>query len=524
MKAIGERARQWRPGDLAHGILTLSPDARATIAVFIVATLLRLNHLGLPQDNYDEGVYLASLRALANGHALFTEVYSAQPPGFLLMLYPSYLLLGKTLLAARLGVMLYSLIGLAAMWWLGKILGGPRAGLVALALLAFDPQYLTLSRAVQAEAPALAFAVLAVALAASTRFQPNRNRALLAGVAFGVSLLIKLFTIPAVIPLVCFLAMPTFGGIARQALPHRALPSRADLTAAWRVGRGPLLAFLIGIFLALVVGLLPFLSHAGLVWQQVIGLHLAATSALVSDRSHNLGLFLAVWWELPLVLAGLMSAYLGWRRMCWEPMILVAWGLACLLVLAVQTPLFDHHLVLFVPPFIAAVALLPALVPLPKQRGIPRWLRSPGMQRAVSGILIVLLLISMGKSIGQEVAETQHPPVAFAQVADDIQLLTQPDDLVVTDDQIIVDLADRAVPPALVDTSLVRISSGQLTTAQIIAAASDPRVTAVLWYSGRFDTLPGWRVWVTGHFIRAVDYGNGRALYVRTALPPSPVG
>lgn len=524
METLAMRVRQWRPGDTARSLLAMSPDARAALAVFVVATLLRLNHLGLPYDNYDEGVYLASLRSLASGHALFTEVYSAQPPGFLLLLYPAYVLFGHSLLAARLGVMLTSLVGLAGMWWLGKLLGGPRAGLIALAIFAFDPLYLTLSRAVQAEAPALAFAVLAVALAASVRYQPNRNRAILAGMVFGLSLLIKLFTIPAVIPILCFLGMPAWGGLIRQGLAQRTMPTRAALVVAWRAGREPLLLFLAGAVVTISLVLLPFIGHAGLVWNQVIGLHIAATGSAVSDRSKNLGLFLAVWWELPLVLAGLFAAYLGRLRGIWEPIILAAWGIACLVVLAVQTPLFDHHLVLFVPPFVAAVALLPALVPLPKKRGFPRWLRDPGTQRAVTGIVVIVLLLAMSKSIGQEVAETQHLPSAFAQVAGDLQLFTQPDDLVVTDDQIIVDLADRAVPPALVDTSLVRITSGQLTTAQAITAASDPRVTAVLWYSGRFGHLPGWRAWVTSHFIRAVDYGNGRALYVRTAAPPVPVG
>jgi hypothetical protein len=112
------------------------------------------------------------------------------------------------------------------------------------------------------------------------------------------------------------------------------------------------------------------------------------------------------------------------------------------------------------------------------------------------------------------------PPVNAAQisqVASDLQRLTTPRQQIITDDQYIAALANRDVPPELVDTSDVRITTGYLTTGQVIAIAEQPQVGAVLFYTGRLDQLPGLRAWVAQHFRLARSYGGGQDLYLRAA-------
>jgi hypothetical protein len=103
----------------------------------------------------------------------------------------------------------------------------------------------------------------------------------------------------------------------------------------------------------------------------------------------------------------------------------------------------------------------------------------------------------------------------IAQVADDLQQLTRPQQQVITDDQYIAALAHRDVPPELVDTSNVRIATGYLTAQQVITQARQPQVGAVLFYTGRLDELPGVRAWVEQHFHLARGYGKGQDLYLR---------
>jgi 4-amino-4-deoxy-L-arabinose transferase-like glycosyltransferase len=530
-------------------------DTWLALGVLVAGIFLRLNNLGLPVDNYDEGVYVSSLRSLATGHTLYAQVYCGQPPLFLLLLLPWYRLFGLTLAAARLGVVAYSLIGQGAMWWLGWQLGGRRVGLIALTLLAFDPLYLAQSRSVQAEAPALAFSILAVALAAHARRKPDLRYAALCGVALGVGFMIKLFVVPAIIPIGAFLLAPMWHDLVAESLAQRQWPTRARLNEPLRAS-WPTVAASVGAFLAVV--LLAFFSQPdrGAEWAQVIGLHAHATGALANQRGNNLHLFLGIWWEIPLCAAGTLAGIWGWQRGQWTATVIALWGAACIIVLALQTPLFDHHLALLPPAFIPGAALLPGLIvphphpaPTPPQRrgSAPRIARAsvrslqPGravlfaprdksprgpflarlsLPHIVSGWLALLLLIAFGKSLGQEIAAQRSLPTGLLQAASGVQFYTLPDDQIVTDDQTIAVFANREVPAALVDTSTVRITSGALTTQQVIAAASNPRVVAILWYSGRFALLPGLKTWVQRHFVLAIDYGSGRGLYLRTPSGP----
>ncbi len=93
----------------------------------------------------------------------------------------------------------------------------------------------------------------------------------------------------------------------------------------------------------------------------------------------------------------------------------------------------------------------------------------------------------------------------------------------VTDDQYIAGLADRDVPPNLVDTSQVRLRAGYLTAQRLEAAAQRPDVRAVLFYTGRFDLVPGFRDWVAAHFLLAGTFGDHTALYLKLPHTPTPV-
>ena len=94
-----------------------------------VAVALRVWPLHGVASDYDEGVYWRSLRVMSLGHPLYTTVFSSQPPGFLSSILPMYRLLGQSLVAARLAVVAYSLLGLVAMYRLARTAAG-RSGRV----------------------------------------------------------------------------------------------------------------------------------------------------------------------------------------------------------------------------------------------------------------------------------------------------------------------------------------------------------------------------------------------------------
>src|SRR5215831_17974732 len=151
--------------------------------IVLIALAVRLLLLAGGQNDYDEGVYWQSLRALAAGHPLFTSVYSSQPPGFLVLLLPGHLALGGALGGDRLTVLVLALAGIAAAGRTAGLLAGRWAGLLAAALLAADPLYFRQSVALQAEGPAVALALVALAAAAEARHRGGRRALSLAGAA-----------------------------------------------------------------------------------------------------------------------------------------------------------------------------------------------------------------------------------------------------------------------------------------------------------------------------------------------------
>jgi hypothetical protein len=115
------------------------------------------------------------------------------------------------------------------------------------------------------------------------------------------------------------------------------------------------------------------------------------------------------------------------------------------------------------------------------------------------------------------VRDQQPPASADAPVTAALRARIAPGTFVVTDDQFAAALAGRDVPPQLVDTSLVRVRSGDLTVDAVEAITDQPDVDGVLLASGRLAALPGFRAWVGERFPDVIDLGDGRTLYLRPA-------
>ena len=103
-------------------------------------------------------------------------------------------------------------------------------------------------------------------------------------------------------------------------------------------------------------------------------------------------------------------------------------------------------------------------------------------------------------------------------VAQDLQSVTQPDQLVITDAQFLAALANRSTDPQLVDTSAVRVDTHFLTAQQLITEASRPQVHAVLFYSGRLLRIKDITIfytWLKQHFRLVHHYYAGKELWIK---------
>ncbi|MGO8946466.1 MAG: ArnT family glycosyltransferase [Ktedonobacterales bacterium] len=508
-------------------------SARLAVLLCVIALALRLLPLGGIETDYDEGVYWQSLRAMSNGYPLFTSIFSSQPPFFLLSIYPLYRLFalfsGPTLAAARLAIALYSLMGLVAVYFAARMIGGRWVGLLALALLALDPFYLKESYTLQAEAPSLAWELVALALVvAASRSLPSQSArrhflVLAGGVALGLGILVKLFDAFVLIPIVLYLLAPVTAAwyIEGNRLRFRGWDTLKPALAPILQDLGLLIA---GSLLAFLVVLLPFVGSWGTLYDQVIRYHLAASQYAARTLGYNVKLLLDLPSEYPLALLALVSCLVAISRRAWVILPPLLWFLACFAFLLREQPLFDHDRILLVPPLVLLASLIlyhyqPATTGLPRL-SIPRmgeWTPDEMYVLLTAAVLLLTLLIG---GVGAHRDAVTPLPQASVEMASALQAATLPGDLVASDDQYIAGLADRNVPPQLVDTSQVRILSGYLTASEVEAVISKYDIRVILFASGRFDLIPGFSSWVQSNFTEIQGFGGGNALYMKEPHTP----
>jgi len=483
------------------------------LVLFILAIGMRLYHLGLPfdRDGYDEGVYWQSLRAMSAGHTLYQQIFYSQPPFFLLSAFPGFTLFGGTLWSGRLGIALLSLVGVLGAFLLGKALSGRPGAIMALLLIVVNPLYLVESQKLMAEAPSVAFSLLAVGLAYLWWEHPEGPIgfcwAALTGIALSLSILSKLLCVATFAPLV--LLMLTRLWQIWQKRPETILASLL-----------PILVGIAAFVVTMLLVLLPFLSSFHSLLQDVVSYHIP--SGPIFSRAENKKLIESVL----LSVLGLAALYgtlvaLLWRD--WRVVPLLAWLLGTAVYLWRLTPLFPHHLGALIPPVIALAVIGIRNTSMPREYMFKDLM--PTLEKLATPLAVLLILLAAAFAIQQDIAYYGTDAALSgnglvrqeARVAVDLRQAIAADQWVVTDAQFIADMADRNTPPALVDTSMVRIDSGDLTLQQLIDATSQPQVHAVLFFSGRFylRNVRAFHNWVAQHFHLLHVYGPGMELWVR---------
>jgi len=486
----------------------------ALAGILIAAVIAMAISLPRFSTEYDEGVYWQSLRAMAHGHPLYSSVFGSQPPGFLLGVYPGYLLLGQSIVAGRIVIALYALGGIVATYAIGRALGGRWVGVLAAGLLALNPRYLQESTTLQAEIPSLTLSLVGIALVAVAARKPlPRPRRLLlmvaAGGALGVAIMMKLLAVVALVPVILLLAEPVVMEMRERRFNRQTL-----LAVSRDIG-----LLIGGLLLVCLVILAPFAPQWGALYEQVIGFHLVARETSGSDPLANL-LFLP---DITWMVAAFGLAVALWRRM-WAALPLLAWLLASVLTLVLQRPLFDPHVLILAPP-LALLAALGGVAAI-------EWARSIWNVRAKESLLMAGTLVALGATLlvglwldARQISDdSAYDGGRRAQMVQALRDQAIPAGLVVTDDQYIAALAGRDTSPELVDTSLVRIATGSLTTDEVERIIRRDDVRIVLFATDRLDRLPGLRAWVEANFHPVKNFGAGETLYVRNALLSLQVG
>src|SRR3954469_18180279 len=119
--------------------LSSAPTSRAAVLTGWLGTLVLLA-LAIPSrvlnleafaGKFDEGIRGTQLMLMAAGYRPFRDIFASQGPLSLDLFYPTYMLFGQTLGAARRAPALFSVVGVVVAAWTARQTGERAGGLVA---------------------------------------------------------------------------------------------------------------------------------------------------------------------------------------------------------------------------------------------------------------------------------------------------------------------------------------------------------------------------------------------------------
>jgi hypothetical protein len=451
--------------------------------VLLVSLILRLLYAQVNALSYDEGHRQVFGALAAQGSPPYKEVFVGIPPLALLTMQLGVTLFDNTL-GVRYPMMLYSLIGVGAIYWLVRHQAPDRpvmAGLLAAAFLSFNYRYFFLSCSTSAEVPALSLALLSVALVESHRTRAWYGWLVLSGVAFALSLALKTFVV--FLPLIIGLQLLTIATVDEN-MPlsqGRTYIRLVKMGATWLGGA------------LLVIGILVLLYDLEAMFRQVVLFRLAlrhVPHTVNAGLRQNLSILLReIGQYIPLMGGALLGLVLVGKRGLAKIWLWPLWLVLAVLLLFLHAPLRPRHSILLLPPLAAlsgvCVAEMVSQISGRLRREVS-WLVP-----SVFALALVLALVDPIRALASP--PTKHPfddrHVERLSAVQFVRKTTAPDDCVVVEDMRFALLADRLVPPYLSEVSTARLSIGWLTAEEIIKAADANDCPVLVFQRDTFDTF-----------------------------------
>jgi 4-amino-4-deoxy-L-arabinose transferase-like glycosyltransferase len=451
----------------------------AAVVIALAATVaflaIELSALHAGVRDYDEGIYWQTLRAMGRGEALYRDIWSSSPPAFYYALLPFYLA-GQGIEDLRLGIVVFAAAGIIATYAAGRLIAGPISGLLAAGLLASTWLYLHEGAILQADVPAGAVTVVALALLLGAgRANPRLRLALgfLSGLCVALAIGMKLSGAIVLFPVGVYLWQ------------FRSRWLLFSLAGGLLIGAGMLA--------------LPIVGATRSAYLDMIQSHVGAGQSLNRPLGANLYVFTARRLiPLETLAAGGAIVMLAVRDSRVLP--LLAWAVTAVAAIIVYQPLFPHHLVILIAPLAliggAAISRLASVGPIP----------------VVAGLSMACLTVAVGLVLSIRDATNPIPTGRHeVALASTLRSETHAGDFIISDNPYAIALADRPVPGPLVDLTLQRIGADELSISDVEAAALQYRVKFVLVDSTRLSQLPGFAQWVDAHY-RVVAHLDGNAV------------
>ncbi len=453
------------------------------IAVFLsVVFFTQFKLINRPVTDNDEGIYLTSFLLVDKGYPAYKKTYFSQPPGYLLSVYPGFMLFGKTLQAARLTISLWSFIGLLAILWLGFELKNKWSGLLAIGLLLIIPTYYNQALTFQSDILITTFSL--ISFAALIRFLKDYYIPwfIISAIFLNLSLWTK-FDITF---------LPSFIAILFLMFKEKkiSLKKIIDLSMLFS-------AVSIGFFIFLI---LPFGINE--VFNNSILLRFQATASSSSFmffdylKEDKVLMFT--------IAASLIVSFLKLNKFNYSQKIIFIWSLFVLTLFFIYRPLFSHHLVILAVPFVLLFSQVLGLIFKSKK------------------ILIIITLLIVITSLGFRIRKTAR--ITTALISDQQQAAvsiitkyTNNNDTILSDEEILNGLSGRLPPPELSDISYVRIRSNNLTPEDFEKIVDMYKPKLIIPWNGRLESIKGFKKNLDDYEL-LTSFSDSKNIYVRIAL------
>jgi 4-amino-4-deoxy-L-arabinose transferase-like glycosyltransferase len=450
-----------------------APLAFALIVIFFFPSRGRF------EFSTDEGINLMKSMLVQQGHPLYGEIWSDQPPLFTYLLSGVFYVFGLKVGAGRFLVLFLSCVLLWAAFQFMILAWGKKPAIAGALLIMQLPKYLTLSVSVMVGLPALAFAMLSLLALALWHRRRNSLFLVLSALALGLSVLTKLFT--------GFLAPIFILGIAVDGY------ARLQKGGSWRGLLAPV-ALWGTVFAAftLVSGVL--LVGPGNV-PQILDTHLAGAQATVLSEQiyFTINYHLQEGW--PVLLLALVGTLFSLRNRSWLSLYPLGWSAAAYLLLSFHRPVWFHHQLLVTIP----AAMLGGVALYEAARWVVQIVRpyldtsASGLLRAaaLAGLLALVFTFRVTESISLlrpfpslSISGLELGPLTERFLVRMIKYAPETH-WVVTDLPMYAFRARLPVPPNLVVFSVKRFETGNLTEEEVIDTIREYHPEQIL--LGRYD-------------------------------------
>jgi hypothetical protein len=215
-----------------------------------------------------------------------------------------------------------------------------------------------------------------------------------------------------------------------------------------------------------------------------------------------------------------------------HPLIWTVWLVAGVIMLGWHSPLFPHHFVVLLPPLILlgsefisdwlsvirnwwAVGGPRAEGPLRAERLHTRW----------SEVILYSLVVFVAAFNLPAIVKANQETVAIVtggREAEALKLLravSNPDDFVMGDSQLLIFMANRRTPPPMGDIALVAIKAGRQTSERMVGLTETYQAPAVVQWSLRLPWLPEYLAWVEANYLARRVWDNDHLIYFGRRIP-----